>query len=124
MLKFATWKKTLHPSRQLAQEFPPLKAILASYVAMKDIFNFNVFRLDADVFGIRSEAIVPGAGRFNGPGWSVVIPSQVYWSGDSWSQTVCREFSRREEAEDHLAANLDLLTKRFKKQFRIASSVE
>ena len=82
----------------------------------------KVFQIDPDAFAIRCEAIVPGAGRIDGPGYSVVVPVQVFWCGSSWSQSVCQEFLSREEAEKHLAANLDLMIKRAKKQFSTTSN--
>jgi len=60
---------------------------------------------------------VPGAGQINGPGYSVVVPVQVYWTGESWSRVVWREFPNREAAERHLAANTDQMVKRAAKQF-------
>jgi hypothetical protein len=89
---------------------------------MKDIIKPKIFQLDSDTFGIRSEAVVPGAGRVDGPGYSVVVPIQIFWCGDSWSRVVCREFLNREEAEKHLAANLDLMIKRAEKQFGSTSN--
>ena len=84
---------------------------------MKDTFQPKVFQLGSKAFGIRSEAIVPGKGKIDGPGYSLVIPILVFWCGDSWCESVCLEFSSREDAEAHLAANLDPMLKRAKKQF-------
>ena len=90
---------------------------------MKDIVKPKVFQFDSGAFGIRSEAVVPGAGRIEGPNYSMVVPVQIFWCGDSWNQVVCQEFSSREEAERHLASNLNLMIKRANKQFGKASDI-
>jgi hypothetical protein len=91
---------------------------------MNDIIKPRVFQLDSSTFGIRSEAVVPGAGRIDGPGHSVAVPVPIFWCGDSWNRVVCREFPTREEAETHLDANLELMMKRAKKQFGGATGTE
>jgi len=73
-------------------------------------------------FGIRSEAVVPGAGRIDGPSYSVTVPVDVFWTGGSWSRTVFREFPSSEKAEKHVAENMGLMVKRAAKQFGVAAT--
>jgi hypothetical protein len=49
-------------------------------------------------FGIRKE-VVPTSTRDS-------EPIYVFWTGESWSRTVWREFPSREMAENHLAAHI------------------
>jgi hypothetical protein len=73
---------------------------------MESTFKPKVFQIGSK-FGIRREAILPDAGQISGPNYSVVVPVDVFWTGESWSRTVWREFSSREKAEKYLAANID-----------------
>ena len=76
----------------------------------------KIFQIGSKL-GIRAQAVVPGAGRIDGRGYSMVLPVDVFWTGESWNRTVFREFRNRKSAQAHLEKNMARMIARAEKQF-------